>query len=335
MPRPAIRRPVTITLWIMVSAVVLASSPLLVAVAELAAALTRDRRPALVTRVLIAYFARELTTLIACGVIWLLAGGGLAIHRRRFQDLHWRLLRWFVGGIARSALETLEIKVEEAAGSEEAAAALRGGAPLLVLSRHAGPGDTVLLINRLLADFGRRPSVVFKEAVVLDPSVDLIAYRLPHAVLDTDDRAECEARIARTAAALGRRGALLLFPEGGNFTPERRRSALRSLKRRGEHAAVEAGRHMEHLLPPRPSGTVAALGANPSAEIVFAAHTGLGLAAYPREIWRHLPVGRTFRTRMWLVPRAEVPVAEEEVAAWLNGWWNRIDDWIDTCRDEP
>jgi hypothetical protein len=95
--------------------------------------------------------------------------------------------------------------------------------------------------------------------------------------------------------------------------------------------AAEAGRRMEHVLPPRPSGTLAALRSNPAADVVFAAHTGLGLAAYPRDIWRNLPIGRTFRTRMWLAPRAEVPMVEDEVAAWLNDWWSRVDDWIDAC----
>ncbi len=334
MPPRMLRRPVTITVWLIVSVVVLAISPLLLAIAELVAALRRDRRAPLVTRVVMAYFARELTTLAGCGMVWLLAGCGLLMRRPRIQELHWRLLRWFVGGIARSALETLDIKVLESSGSEQADAALRSEGPLLVLARHAGPGDTVLVIDRLLSHFGRRPSVVFKETLALDPSVDLIAHRLPHAVLDTDDRAECERRIARTAAVLGDRGALLIFPEGGNFTPERRRGALRSLMRRGERAAAEAGKRMEHVLPPRPLGTLSALAANPDADVIFAAHTGLGVAAYPREIWRNLPVGRTFRTRMWLARRAEIPTDEDGVAAWLNGWWSHIDDWIDACGQE-
>jgi 1-acyl-sn-glycerol-3-phosphate acyltransferase len=325
---------VTITLWLVLSVLVLVLSPLLLVVGELVSTVTRDRRLALVTRVLLAYFARELTTLVACGAIWLMSGAGLALRSRRIQTLHWRLLRWFVGGIANSVLETLGIRVAEEIESEQAAAALRGSAPLIVLSRHAGPADTVLLIDRLISHFGRRPSVVFKEAIVLDPSVDLIAYRLPHAVLDVDDPQECEARIARTAAELGPRGALLIFPEGGNFTPERRRSALRSLRRRGHRDAAEAGEGMEHVLPPRPSGTLTAIQANPTTDVVFAAHTGLGLAAYPREIWRNLPVGRTLWTRMWVVSRADIPSAEDEFASWLNEWWSRIDGWVDAHAQE-
>jgi 1-acyl-sn-glycerol-3-phosphate acyltransferase len=325
---------VTVTVWLVVSAAVVAASPLLLAVAGLLGVLTGDRRLMLVVRILLAYFGRELTTLVACGALWLISGGGRLIGSRRIQTLHWRVLAWFVGGIAGSVLRTLEITVVDEASEESADAALRRSEPLIILSRHAGPADTVLLVDRLLSRFERRPSVVFKEAIALDPSVDLIAHRLPHAVLDVDDPQECETRIAKAAAALGPRGALLIFPEGGNFTAERRRAALRSLLRHGKRAAAKAGENMEHVLPPRPSGTVAALQANPGADVVFAAHTGLGLAAYPREIWRDLPFGRTLRTSLWLVPRADVPAGEEEITAWLNDWWSRIDRWIDREGEE-
>jgi 1-acyl-sn-glycerol-3-phosphate acyltransferase len=331
MPPAAIRRPVVVTLWLVLAVVGLAASPILMAVAKLVAALTGDLRLVILTRLLTSYFARELVTLLACAAIWLLAAGGVLMRSRPIQALHWRLLRWFVDGIATSVRRELEIRVVQEAGSEAAATALSGDAPLLVLSRHAGPADTLLLIERLLSHFERRPSVVFKEMLVLDPSIDLISHRLPHAVLDLDDPQECERRIARTSGALAPRGALLLFPEGANFTPQRRRRALSSLRRRGESAAAHAGERMKHVLPPRPSGTWTALRANPSLDVVFAAHTGLGLAAYPLQIWRNPPLGRTLRTRMWLVCRAEVPSGEDELASWLNEWWSRIDDWIDAC----
>jgi 1-acyl-sn-glycerol-3-phosphate acyltransferase len=334
MPPPAIRRPVSITLWIVLSIALLAVSPLLLLAAELVGGLTGDRRLAIATRIAIAYFTRELVTLAACAAIWLASGAGRRLGSAPAQALHWRLLRWFVGGIARGVARSLNIRIVEEAGSDSAAAALHGDRPLLVLSRHAGPADTILLVDRLVSHFARRPSVVFKEPLVLDPAVDLLAHRLPHAVLDTDNPPECEARIAQTAAALGRRGVLLMFPEGGNFTPQRRRNVLRSLRRRGHQTAATAGERMHHVLPPRPSGTVAALRANPTADVVFAAHTGLGLAAFPRDIWRHLPVNGTLRTQMWLVSRAEVPGAEDEIAAWLNKWWARIDAWIEERAEE-
>lgn len=329
MTAPAwIRRPVTITVWLITSVLCLALAPLLFALAALASKLMRRPQPLIVARLVVAYFARELATLTACGALWCLSGAGLLMRTQLFQLLHWRLLRWFVGGLASLALSLLEIEVSPDS-PPEVAQAFGADTPLLVFSRHAGPGDTVLLINELLSRYRRRPSVVFKETLALDPSIDLIAHRLPHAVLDTEDRERCEEQIEEVAAELTPRGVLLLFPEGGNFTHERRHSALASLRRKGRHRAADQAEQMPHVLPPRPSGALAALRGNPSADVIFAAHTGLGLAAYPRELWREMPIGKTLRTRTWLVRAAAVPRDTDEQITWLFDWWTRIDQWIE------
>jgi hypothetical protein len=62
---------------------------------------------------------------------------------------------------------------------------------------------------------------------------------------------------------------------------------------------------------------------------VFAAHTGLGLAASPRQLLRDFPLGRTLHIRMWLAAGNEVPPDPEDQVNWLYGWWERIDDWIE------
>lgn len=231
-PPTWIRRPVTITVWVAVSLACLISAPLLLGLAALASKLMRRPQPKIMARLLLAYSARELTTLAACGALWVLSGAGFLTRTRYFELLHWRLLRWLAHGLASFALSLLEIEVSSVS-PPEVARVFRADTPLLIFSRHAGPGDTVLLIDELLSRHNRRPSVVFKQALAFDPSIDLIAHRLPHAVLDTEDREQCEAQIEALAAGLSARGALLLFPEGGNFTEERRASALASLRRKG------------------------------------------------------------------------------------------------------
>jgi 1-acyl-sn-glycerol-3-phosphate acyltransferase len=334
MPPPAVRRPVTITVWLLVSIVCLALSPLLLLLAALTSRLTGRPQALIFTRLAIVYFALELAVLIACGGLWLAACAGLLIGTPPFQRLHLALLRHFVHGFARRWIALLEVEVAEEEGAA-ARRALQDDGPLLLFSRHAGPGDTVLLIDRLLSGYGRSPSVVFKESVAIDPCVDLIAHRLPHAVLDTHDRKECEQRIEEVAAGLGSRGVLLLFPEGGNFTAQRRRTAIRSLRRRGHRRQAARADELQHVLAPRPGGALAALRGNPEAGVVFAAHTGLGLAAFPREIWRQAPLARTFSSVMWLVPAAERPTDPDAQVQWLEDWWRRLDDWIETHGSEP
>jgi hypothetical protein len=334
MPPAAFRRPVTVTVWLLMSIVCLVLSPVLLAVATAVSVITRRPQPMIFTRLIVAYFALELATLIACGALWLASAGGLFMGRQLFQHLHHKLLRWFVHGFTRRWLALLEINVAEE-GPTEAIGALEADAPLLFFSRHAGPGDTIILIDRLLTRFDRVPSVVFKQSVAIDPSVDLIAHRLPHAVLDTANKEECETRIAEVAAGLGSRGVLLLFPEGGNFTAERRRRAVRKLWRIGRRQEAANAERMSHVLPPRPSGALAALRGNPRADVVFSAHSGLGLAAFPREIWRAAPLGKTFATHMWLSPAAERPVESDAQVTWIYDWWKRVDDWIDAEGTEP
>jgi len=333
MPPTFIRRPVTVVVWLVVSAACVVASPLLLGIGMAASALTGRRQPAIVARLIVTYFVHELGALVACGALWLAAGAGWRINGRRSQRLHWRLVRWFFGGLAASGRNTLEIDVQPDP-SPDAVRALESDRPLLVFSRHAGPGDTIFIVDELVSRFGRRPSVVFKESLAVDPSVDLLAHRLPQAMIDTSDREACEARIGELTADLGPRGTLLLFPEGGNFTPERRRAALRHLWRKGRRRSAERAEDMPHVMPPQPGGALAALRAGGQNDVVFAAHTGLGLAAYPGQFWRDMPIGRTLHTRMWLVPAADVPSADDKRVSWLYDWWERIDEWIAEQQNE-
>jgi hypothetical protein len=327
MPPAPVRRPLTITAWIVLSVAYLTLSPLLLLLAALASGVMRRPQPFLLARMLVVYFARELGVLLACGVLWVRSGFGWRMRGPRIQRVHYRLLEWFVHGLATEVLGLLDLSVAPDP-SPPALEALERDRPLLCFSRHAGPGDTIFIVDLLQSRYGRLPSVVFKDALSLDPSVDLIGHRLPHAVLDSSDRQDCVDRIENVAANLGPRGVLLLFPEGGNFTPERRRRALSKLRRKGRRREASAGAAMSHVMPPHPSGALAALRGAPEADVIFSAHTGLGLAAFPKEIWRNTPIGQTLENRMWLAPHSERPKDPDEQVAWLYGWWKRLDEWV-------
>lgn len=328
MPPAAFRRPVTVAVSLLVCTAGLALSPLLLAFGVLTRALTGRRQPLIVARLTLAYFSHELAALLMCGALWVAAGAGRLIGTRRIQSLHWRLLGWFIGGLAAAGRTALEIDIDTELSSD-AGRALEADRPVVVLSRHAGPGDTIFIVDQLMSRFRRRPSVVFKQSIAIDPCVDILSHRLPQAMIDAADREGAKARIEQVVAQLGPRGALLLFPEGGNFTDERRRSALDRLRRKGRRGSAARAEDMPHVLPPQPAGALAALDARDGSDVVFVAHTGLGLAAYPGQFWRDMPVGRTLQVRMWLEPSAQVPTTRDEQVAWLYDWWKRIDEWID------
>ena len=331
-PTP-IRRPLTITAWLVMSSACLLFSPLILGAGALASALLRRPQAMVLARLTVDYFARELLVLMACGGLWLISGLGWRIRSRPFQDAHYRLLGWFVNGLATRIRDLLDIDVEPSP-TPDAQRALESDRPLLFFSRHAGPADTILLTDLLVTRYDRLPSLVFKDALTIDPSVDLLGHRLPHAALNTGDVSGCEARIREVSCELRPRGILVLFPEGGNITAERRQRSIEKLWKRGLRREAAAGERMKHVMPPHPTGALAALDGNPDADVVFSAHTGLGLAAFPRQLWNQAPFGRTLRTRMWLVPSSERPADPDEQVQWLYDWWSRIDRWVDGQDEE-
>ena len=198
---------------------------------------------------------------------------------------------------------------------------------MLVLPRHAGPGDSLLLVHTLLGrDHDRRPRIVLKDLLQLDPLLDVYLNRLPNAFL-TAGADDSTAKVGRLATGLGDEDALLLFPEGGNFSQSRRRRAIDRLRMKGMDSQAAAAERLRHLLPPRPGGVAAALAAAPHADVVLVAHTGLEHLSTAADLWDGLPMDATVRMRWWFVPAAEVPRGPE-VERWLYERWAELDDWI-------
>ncbi len=276
------------------------------------------------------WLALESAALFACLGLWVASGFGGRLRSERYQDRHYAIMRWFLATLFRVATRVFRLRIEiqaPAPARSEAGARTR---PVIVLCRHAGPGDSFLLVHHLLSSYGRRPRIVMKAALQLDPGLDVVANRLPNAFVTPGRGVESGIlqAIERLAAGLGPTGALVIFPEGGNFTPRRRLRAIERLERGHRREEAARARAMEHLLPPRPGGALAAIAAAPAADVVFVAHTGLEDLVTVGDIWRSLPMEQVLRARWWRVPAAEVPREHEEQVRWLYDWWALIDAWI-------
>ncbi len=205
-----------------------------------------------------------------------------------------------------------------------------------MLSRHAGPGDSLLLIHHLVSVCERRPRVVMKATLQLDPSVDILANRLPNLFLRKQANAGMPAarqrteQIRRLAAGLGGRGALVIFPEGGNWTPFRWRRGIDHLRRIGRPDLADRAAAMPNVLPPHASGALTAIAACPAADVIFVAHTGLDRLVSVRDVWRSLLGDMEVRAKWWRVPAGGVPrsASHDTQVSWLYDWWQRIDAWI-------
>ncbi len=137
-----------------------------------------------------------------------------------------------------------------------------------------------------------------------------------------------ESQIADLARGLDANDALVIFPEGGNFTPERRRRGIERLRGRGLDRMADRAARMTNVLAPRPGGFLAALDTAPEADVVLVAHTGLDHMLTVRDVWRELPMDKVIVMRWWQVPREEIPAERDAQIEWLFAWWETIDTWI-------
>ncbi|MER6386254.1 1-acyl-sn-glycerol-3-phosphate acyltransferase [Streptomyces sp. NPDC001250] len=199
--------------------------------------------------------------------------------------------------------------------------------PVLVFVRHAGVGDSFLLLQILLSQAGLRPHTVLKRTLRADPALDVLIGRVPHCFLPPLD-GRAEDAIGDLAAKLGPGDALVIFPEGGNFTPRRRRRAIASLRRRGLPRRASRTEQMRHVLPALDAGALAAITAAPAADVVFVAHTGLDVVHSARTVWSRLPLRDGVRARWWRIPASRVPLGDDARSEWLLTQWARVDHWI-------
>jgi 1-acyl-sn-glycerol-3-phosphate acyltransferase len=308
--------------------------PALVVVAVVASIFLPGRLRALrLLAFALVYLALEVAGLAVAAVLWVLGGFGRRLDTPRARAAHYTVLRLLLDTLMRVAQRLFALRLVTDGTSWSP---LDDGVPgstnaMVVLSRHAGPGDSFLLVHTLMnRDHLRQPRIVLKDVLQLDPLIDVYLNRLPNHFVSADPAAGSgsEEAIAHLARDLGEEDALLIFPEGANFTPQRRTRAIQRLRDRGLLSAVRRAEAMRHLLPPRPGGVVAALQSAPHADVVLVAHTGLEHLSTVRDLWRGLPMDKTLHLRWWFIPAAEVPRDETQLTDWLYRWWETIDAWI-------
>ncbi len=198
----------------------------------------------------------------------------------------------------------------------------------ILLSRHASMADAVLPAVLVADRLGRYVHYVLKQELQRVPSLDLYGHRLGNYFVSRHGDGDAEARaIAEFAAAAQPDSALVIFPEGTYSTPARQRSVRASLERRGLTELVALADDLDHLLPPKPAGTLALLEAQPDLDVVIMGHVGLE-GVTDAGLLRRLPLRRPVVVRWWVHPRSEVPDDPEDQVAWLNQQWRSLDRWV-------
>jgi 1-acyl-sn-glycerol-3-phosphate acyltransferase len=322
-----VRRLVVAPAMVLVTVLVLVTVPVWVFLALAASPLVQGRlRPLRLLWVVLLHMVLESLILLELLGLWIASGFGLWLRRPFFQRIHYDIAQTYLVIFFREARRVLRLRIVTQGPTPDAFP----GEPLLVCCRHAGPGDSFTLMYALMHWYHREPRVVLKDTLAWDPAINVLLSRLPSRFISPNPRAgdDLEADVAELARDLDENDAFVIFPEGGNYTPERRQRAIDKLRRLGLEAMATRAERMTHVLAPRPGGLLAALDAAPEADVVLVAHTGLDHLMTVSDLWRELPMDKQLIMRWWRVPREEIPTGREERIDWLFTRWEEIDRWV-------
>jgi hypothetical protein len=325
LPPKIVRRLVIAPLVFALCLVLLAVSPLFLLGAALADIfLPGNWRTLRLTAFVVVYLALEVVGLLVMFGLWIWTGFGLRMRSPRAQSLHYSVMMRWLRAMNRAAarLFRLRIRIEDRPTPSPG--------PILVFSRHAGPGNSLMLIGTLMIAYRRQPRIVMLAKLQWEPLFDIMGNRLPNRFIRHDPKSSDRyvAAIGDLARDLGDRDAFVLFPEGHDFTHHLRLRAIAHLKKKGYLRHAEKAEAMRNVLPPRHRGPMAAITSAPEADIVFVAHTVLEDVGSFGDLWRRIPLRESIDSRYWRIPPSEVPRDETALIDWLYGWWKRIDDWI-------
>ena len=328
LPPRWIRRTLIAPLIPVLTVLLLLSLPITLLVASVASTFVPGRwRGLRVLAFLLLYLVADTLAILWLFGLWVASGFGWRIDQPRWQDRHYALMRTYLAALVRGGRWVFrvgfDVDAEELRHVESAT-----DQPVLVFSRHAGIGDSFLLVHAVLQS-GRRPRIVLKGVLQWAPVIDIGLNRVPRFFVERGaPRGTGTRAIRELAGTMGPRDALIIFPEGQNYTPHRRLLSIDKLEEQGRHAEAEAAREMRHVLAPRSGGAIAALEGAPDADVAFVAHAGFEHFTSAVDLWRGIPLDSDLTVKAWRVSRTQIPRARAAQDAWLQWWWRRIDAWI-------
>lgn len=317
------RRARTIPLMLGVTVVgVLASPAIIVVSAVVDLSKRRVRLPTVrVALFLLQYGINDSAEILLAPVYWARAGFGARLDTPTSIARHERLQQWSIAVLARRAERLLGLRLEIDSASM---AALTPG-PVIVLCRHVNIVDAslpTLLYQRL----GYHTRGVIMAELLADPGFDLIYARTGSVFIPRDNGPEAIAMIREIGKSVDSTRAIVIFPEGRLFRPDRlERATARLALENPERAARLAS--LGHVLPPRPGGVLALLDSI-AADVVVIAHTGLDQYASFTDLAKAVPLRDPIRITAWRVPIDQIPTGDVDRIAWLDDQWLHTDAWI-------
>ncbi len=276
----------------------------------------------------VVYLAHEWAGVAAAGALWIRERFRAMVLRQQLHPVatthpYRRIQGWWASSLLRWAGRLVGLRLELPDPTTLPTDSF------ILLSRHASMVDAILPADVVTKRLGRFAHYVIKAELRWVPNLDLFGHRLGNYFVardaDGDREAAAISRFARTALP---DSALVIFPEGTYATPSTRARVIASLERRGDTPLAAYARSLQHLLPPKPAGTLALLAEQPHLDVVVLGHVGLEGVAHLTGLRRRLPLERPVVVDWWRFPRSDIPVDESSRIAWLNDRWRTLDAWV-------
>jgi len=324
LPRPGVRRLISVPAILIGSVVLVALTPPFVLVLWLLDLAQRNPRGRLARLWMVVAGAVwvEAASVLGCTWLWVVHLGGR--NPERWLAANWRLELWW----GRSHLENFRRWARVEIFYPDPGETEIGNS--IVIARHASHIDALAPLHYIGNVAGLLPLYTLKKELQWAPAMDIVGNRTHNVWID---RAPLEGSpifqdVERLAAAINSDTAAVIFPEGTFFTPARRD---RAADRLGSHRPdlEPKARQLRHLLPPRPAGTVILLRGAPRADVVILANVGLERFGSIREIAANIAKPKAVEMKLWRHDRASLPTSDHELTTWLLDRWVEMDEWIE------
>jgi 1-acyl-sn-glycerol-3-phosphate acyltransferase len=271
------------------------------------------------------YLVCEAIGIVAAGALWVAFKLVPGFTRQRYLRANFRLQCWWATALFRAIEVVFGIETRVTGGDR-----ITPG-PILVFSRHASTGDTLL---PAVFVSGRHDIVlrwVLKRELLWDPCLDIVGNRLRNYFVDrqsTDPTGEIEA-VASLATDLDQSEGVLIYPEGTRFTAAKRARALERLRAGADSDLLGLASSMRNVLPPKLGGPIALLQENPRTDLVLLAHVGFEDVESLATVFNGSLVGRTIRVHFQRIARRDIPDDPRDLRTWIFEIWKQLDEWIE------
>lgn len=266
----------------------------------------------------LAFLWIETAAIVASAAHWVWFRG----DRTKLREAMWGLQEWWGRTLFAVVRRLLSLEVEVDGGDQLA------GGPILLFMRHASIIDNLLPLNLVSHPNGLRLRYILKKELLAYPALDIGGNRLPNYFVDrTGDTATELKAIRDLARDLASHEGVMIWPEGTRFTQRKYDLIMKRLDRSKSELFARA-RELKATLPPKLGGPLALVEAARSADVIFAAHSGLEGFATVKEMMSGSVVGRTIRVKFWRVRSADVPRSREQFTEWLFDQWSLVDEFV-------